>query len=224
MIAHANTLTIAPTPAVSSPTPTPTPKTSSTSTPTSTDTARLYRDYAPAVARWASKLTRSSAEAEDVVQEVFLVAHRRLPELPPLRNPAPWLFRITTNVVRHRWRDQRRRIGGRRVPMPETAATGPSPLEVLERRRQIDRLERAMESLHADDIRLLWLCDVRCLPTSRVTALTGIKPETLRVRRFRARMQIARRVRELDQPEKPPVIQTAAEISPLARRKARTRA
>jgi RNA polymerase sigma-70 factor, ECF subfamily len=160
------------------------------------DTARLYRDYAAAVARWASKLTRSASEAEDVVQEVFLVAHRRLPDLPPLRNPAPWLFRITTNVVRHRWRDQRRRMGGRRVPMPETAATGPSPYEVLERNRQIDRLERAMSTLHAEDRRLLWLCDVRCLPTSRVTAMTGIKPETLRVRRFRARAQIARQVQE----------------------------
>jgi len=160
------------------------------------DTARLYRDYAPAVARWASKLTRSSSEAEDVVQEVFLVAHRRLPDLPPLRNPAPWLFRITTNVVRHRWRDQRRRMVNKRVPMPETAATGPSPLEVLERNRQIDRLERAMSTLHDEDRRLLWLCDVRCLPTSRVTAMTGIKPETLRVRRFRARAQIARQVQE----------------------------
>ena len=161
------------------------------------DTARLYRDYATAVARWASKLTRSSSEAEDVVQEVFLVAHRRLPELPPLRNPAPWLFRITTNVVRHRWRDQKRRMVSHRVPMPETAAaTGPSPLEILERNRQIDRLEQAMSTLHAEDRRLLWLCDVRCLPTSRVTAMTGIKPETLRVRRFRARAQIARQVQE----------------------------
>jgi RNA polymerase sigma-70 factor, ECF subfamily len=160
------------------------------------DTARLYRDYAQAVARWASKLTRSASEAEDVVQEVFLVAHRRLPELPPLRNPAPWLFRITTNVVRHRWRDQKRRMANRRVPMPETAATGPSPLEILERNRQIDRLEQAMSTLHAEDRRLLWLCDVRCLPTSRVTAMTGIKPETLRVRRFRARAQIVRQVQE----------------------------
>ena len=169
--------------------------TSSTDAP-EFDTARLYRDYAAAVARWASKLTRSSSEAEDVVQEVFLVAHRRLPELPPLRNPAPWLFRITTNVVRHRWRDQKRRMVNKRVPMPETAATGPSPLEILERNRQIDRLEQAMSTLHAEDRRLLWLCDVRCLPTSRVTAMTGIKPETLRVRRFRARAQIARQVRE----------------------------
>jgi RNA polymerase sigma-70 factor (ECF subfamily) len=169
--------------------------TSSTDAPVF-DTARLYRDYAAAVARWASKLTRSSSEAEDVVQEVFLVAHRRLPELPPLRNPAPWLFRITTNVVRHRWRDQKRRMVNQRVPMPETAATGPSPLEILERNRQIDRLEQAMSTLHAEDRRLLWLCDVRCLPTSRVTAMTGIKPETLRVRRFRARAQIARQVRE----------------------------
>jgi RNA polymerase sigma-70 factor, ECF subfamily len=182
------------------------------------DTARLYRDYAAAVARWASKLTRSSSEAEDVVQEVFLVAHRRLPELPPLRNPAPWLFRITTNVVRHRWRDQKRRMANKRVPMPETASTGPSPLEVLERNRQIDRLEQAMSTLHAEDRRLLWLCDVRCLPTSRVTAMTGIKPETLRVRRFRARAQIARQVQEQTGDRPGDLARDSAQTQPRVRR------
>jgi RNA polymerase sigma-70 factor (ECF subfamily) len=162
------------------------------------DTARLYRDYSAAVTRWASKLIRSAAEVEDVVQEVFLVAHRRLPDLPALRNPAPWLFRITANVVRHRWRDQRRRGAGRALPLGQPADTQPTPLEVLERSRQIDRLERAMLALHAEDRRLLLLCDVRCVPTSRVTAMTGIKPQTLRVRRFRARAAVARRLRELD--------------------------
>jgi RNA polymerase sigma-70 factor, ECF subfamily len=173
------------------------------------DTARLYRDYSAAVTRWASKLTRSVAEVEDVVQEVFLVAHRRLPDLPALRNPAPWLFRITANVVRHRWRDQRRRGAGRALPLGQTADTQPTPLEALERRRQIDRLETAMLALHAEDRRLLMLCDVRCVPTARVTALTGIKPQTLRVRRFRARAAVARRLRELDGEVETTVARTA---------------
>jgi RNA polymerase sigma-70 factor, ECF subfamily len=167
--------------------------------PISFDTDRLYREYAPAVRRWAGKLTRHQAEVEDIVQEVFLVAHRRLPDIPALRHPAPWLFRITANVVRHRWREQRRRGDLRRLQLAEEPEARPSPLEDLERRQKMDRLSTALDALDAADRQLLWLCDVRCLPTSRVTAMTGIKPQTLRVRRFRARLVMARLVRDRDQ-------------------------
>jgi RNA polymerase sigma-70 factor (ECF subfamily) len=160
------------------------------------DTDRLYRDYGAAVARWATKLARSAVEAEDIVQEVFLVVHRRLGELPELRSPAPWLFRITENIVRRRWRTQLR-TGKSRAGIAEQAPqTAPSPLDELERRRMLQRLEAAMRDLHAEDRKLLWMCDVRRMPTASVTALTGIKPQTLRVRRFRARMQIAQRLRD----------------------------
>jgi RNA polymerase sigma-70 factor, ECF subfamily len=167
--------------------------------PLSFDTDRLYREYAPAVRRWAGKLTRLRSEVEDIVQEVFLVAHRRLPDIPPLRHPAPWLFRITTNVVRHRWREQRRHGDLRRLQLAEEPEARPSPLEDLERRQKMDRLTSALDALGPEDRQLLWLCDVRCLPTSRVTAMTGIKPQTLRVRRFRARLVMARLVRDRDQ-------------------------
>jgi RNA polymerase sigma-70 factor (ECF subfamily) len=160
------------------------------------DTARLYRDYGAAVARWATKLARSAQEAEDIVQEVFLVVHRRLGELPELRNPAPWLFRITENIVRRRWRTQLRSGKSRAGMAQQAPQTAPSPLDELERRRMLQRLDSAMRSLAAEDRKLLWLCDVRRMPTSDVTALTGIKPQTLRVRRFRARMQIAQVLRD----------------------------
>jgi RNA polymerase sigma-70 factor (ECF subfamily) len=160
------------------------------------DTAALYRDYGAAVARWATKLARSAHEAEDIVQEVFLVVHRRLGELTELRSPAPWLFRITENIVRRRWRNQLR-SGRSRVGMMEQAPeAAPSPLDELERRRMLQRLEQALEELGAEDRNLLYLCDVRRLPTSDVTAMTGIKPQTLRVRRFRARAQIAQWLRD----------------------------
>ena len=162
------------------------------------DTDRLYREYAPAVRRWAGKLTRHVADVEDIVQEVFLVAHRRLPDIPALRHPAPWLFRITANVVRHRWREQRRRGDLRRLELAQQPEAGPSPLEALEHQQRLGVLSNALSALDEEDRNLLWLCDVRCLPTSRVTAMTGIKPQTLRVRRFRARLVMARMVRDRD--------------------------
>jgi RNA polymerase sigma-70 factor (ECF subfamily) len=160
------------------------------------DTARLYRDYATAVTRWAGRLARSATEAEDIVQEVFLVVERRRSSLPPLRNPAAWLYRITANIVRRKWRDSSRHALAHTQWLEGFVDESPSPFDDLERRRQMERLDEALASLGSKDRRLLWLCDVRRLPTSRISALTGIKPQTLRVRRFRARMQIARRIRD----------------------------
>src|SRR4051812_49371200 len=139
------------------------------------DTGRLYRDYATAVTRWAGRLARSAADAEDIVQEVFLVVERRRATLPPLQNPAAWLYRITANIVRRRWRDKTRHALAASQLLDAFIDESPSPLDDLEHRRTMERLDLALGSIGAKDRRLLWLCDVRRMPTSRISALTGIK-------------------------------------------------
>jgi RNA polymerase sigma-70 factor (ECF subfamily) len=165
--------------------------------PSFADTDRLYQDFGATVTRWARRLTRSPADADDVVQEVFLVFHRRRPEVGPLANPGLWLFRVTQNVARHLWRERRR--GSLDLDeVAELADARPDPFEVLERRTALSRLDQAMGTLCRRDRRLIYLCDVQRLPTSRVTALTGMKAQTLRVRRYRARRRLARWLDEAD--------------------------
>lgn len=159
---------------------------------TTIGTDRLYQRFGATVSRWALRLTRSAADAEDVVQEVFLVAHRRAPDAGDLVNPGPWLFRVTRNVARHLWRDRRRRDAFELVDLLDLPDVAPGPFEVLERRAALSRLDQALATLCQQDQRLLYLCDVRRLPTSRVTAITGMKAQTLRVRRHRARRRMAR--------------------------------
>jgi RNA polymerase sigma-70 factor (ECF subfamily) len=156
------------------------------------DTARLYREYAPAVSRWAGRLARSASDAEDILQEVFLVVARRRASLPLLHNPGAWLYGITTNVARRRWRDRSRHALADQPGLDALVDESPSPFDDLAQRRLMESLDRALGRLQAWDRRLLWLCDVRHMPTSRISAITGIKQQTLRVRRFRARRQIAR--------------------------------
>jgi RNA polymerase sigma-70 factor (ECF subfamily) len=155
-------------------------------------TSALYRSYAGAVGRWALRLTRSPADAEDIVQEVFLIAHRRLSGAETLASPGPWLFRVTRNVARHLWRERRRREAVQLDEAGELPDAGPDPCQSLERRVDLERLSRALGSLSEEDQRLVYLCDVRRLPTARVTDLTGFKAETVRVRRYRARRRMAR--------------------------------
>jgi RNA polymerase sigma-70 factor (ECF subfamily) len=157
------------------------------------DTNRLYRDYATAVTRWASSLSRSHRDAEDIVQDVFLVVERQRATLAPLRSPAAWLYQITHNIVRRRWRDKLR--GATSKGLDALVDDAPSPFDSLERRQSLEQVERAFVALGPRDQRLIWLSDVQGIPTAQISRLTGIRPETLRVRRHRARRQLTRRVR-----------------------------
>jgi RNA polymerase sigma-70 factor, ECF subfamily len=158
----------------------------------------LYRKYHDTVTRWAQRLIHSQSDAEDVAQEVFLVVQKRQGDYTQLQNPASWLYRITTNIVRHRWRDQQRHGAVGAESLAELPDLTPSPLDDLERRREMEMLNRAFESLTEPQRELLMMWDVRRLATSDISAITGVKAETLRVRRFRARSLITRRLRELE--------------------------
>ena len=76
----------------------------------------LYREHAAEAFRYALHLTGRRADAEDIVQQVFLLAHRHLESGRDLVSPRPWLL----TAVRHRAfnlaRDQRE------IPHDELAA------------------------------------------------------------------------------------------------------
>ena len=58
---------------------------------------QLVRRYQRRIYQLALRMTASSADAEDVTQEVFLTARRRLPELREDAAVVGWLYRTATN-------------------------------------------------------------------------------------------------------------------------------
>src|SRR5262245_22385728 len=67
----------------------------------------LYREYAPQVARWAERWLGPSSDLEDVVHDVFLVAHRRRNEWRGDAQTTTWLYEITLRVTQARRRARR---------------------------------------------------------------------------------------------------------------------
>ncbi len=57
-----------------------------------------------ALYRGALRMTRNPEEAEDLVQETFLRAHRFQHQFQPGTNFKAWLFKIQTNLFRSRYR------------------------------------------------------------------------------------------------------------------------
>jgi RNA polymerase sigma-70 factor (ECF subfamily) len=96
-------------------------------------------------------------------------------------------------VARHAWRTRRR--ASRRADAYERdgpVAAIPDPLAELERRRDTERLQRALAALDHRSREICWLSEIQGLPSAEVAALIGLTPEALRVRRFRVRRKLAR--------------------------------
>jgi RNA polymerase sigma-70 factor (ECF subfamily) len=64
--------------------------------------------------RYAYRLSGNASDAEDLVQETFGKAMRKMEQLRNPERVKPWLYRILRNLYLHRVRDEKRR---RVVPM-----------------------------------------------------------------------------------------------------------
>jgi RNA polymerase sigma factor (sigma-70 family) len=101
------------------------------------------------VYRYASSLTRDSALAEDVAQEVFLRLHHHLDESQRGGMLRAWLLRVTANVARNFMRTRRRAAVRDQAFATETSlsAAPVAPDDELARRTQIVNAQRALAGL-----------------------------------------------------------------------------
>jgi RNA polymerase sigma-70 factor, ECF subfamily len=160
------------------------------------DIEDLYRAHAQTVARWAARLGGPGADVEDVVQEVFLIAKRRLHTFTGEGRVTTWLFRATAHVTAAARRKQRlRRWLGRsqEVDPPGMGASGPTPAEALERRQAAADVYRVLDALPERLRQVLILFELEGLSTHEIAELTRARVATVRVWLFRARAKFQER-------------------------------
>jgi RNA polymerase sigma-70 factor (ECF subfamily) len=159
------------------------------------DVGALFRAHGRTTLRWAKRLGGPGIDAEDVVQEVFLVAKRRLRTFESPGQVSAWLFRTTEKVVLTARRKQRlRRWLSRSSDAAETTmgARQPTPNEALERSRDVEDVYRVLDRLPESQRRILVLFELEGLSTQEIGELIGTKVSTVRVRLFRARERFSK--------------------------------
>jgi RNA polymerase sigma-70 factor (ECF subfamily) len=170
--------------------------------PVAFDIAAVYRSHGASVARWAARLAGPGMEAEDIVQEVFMIAQRKRASFRGESSPARWLYRITERVVSHRRRRERWRRwlagGGDRaaqdIPSPE-----PTPLDTVQRTQAAALFYRALEGMPENHRAAFILFELEELSGAEIAALKGVTAATVWVWLHRARAQFLKRVPELEQ-------------------------
>jgi RNA polymerase sigma-70 factor (ECF subfamily) len=149
----------------------------------------FYLQHVQLVNRWAARLAGPELETEDVVQEVFMIAHRRLDSFRGAAKLSTWLFGITQNVVRHRRRKERLRrwLLGAASDARHLEPARPTPVEDLERREATKTIYRLLDGLPDKYREVFILFEIEGLSGAEIAALAGLNLTTVRVRLHRAR-------------------------------------
>src|SRR5688500_10857687 len=168
--------------------------------PSELDIGRLFDAHAPYLCRVVHRLTGSRETAEDVVQEVFLLAYNRRSELEDRTGIRTWLYRAAVNHVRHRRRSFSRYQGlmDRYQQHPGTKDKEEGPDEVASRVERGRIMQECVAKLSEKLREVFVLYELEELEGNEIAAILDLPVNTvwsrLRLARAAFRAEWARRV------------------------------
>lgn len=170
-------------------------------TPTNAPGDVLYERHVSQVKRWASQLAGPSADLEDLVHDIFLVALRKGFQDRGEASIETWLFRITHHEVQARRRRSRLRqlLLGRNQQVIEPPPPN-TPAQEVERRERHARLYRALDRLPDKYRTTLILYEIEELSCEQVAELTFASVGTVWVRLHRGRERLVQILEEEERP------------------------
>lgn len=151
----------------------------------------LYREHHPAVWRFVRRLGIPELEVDDVVQDVFMVVHRRLSEFEGRSSARTWIFGIAYRVVRDRRRSFAARV--QREAQVEPGRPPTQPDQRVGRHQAVGALDDLLQALDDDQRATFVMAEVLHMSAPEIAAMTDVKLNTVysRLRRGREAFEAA---------------------------------
>jgi RNA polymerase sigma-70 factor (ECF subfamily) len=151
----------------------------------------LVTEHGNRVYQLAYRLTRSTADAEDVLQDVFLKLYRDWPQASACENLSAWLTRVVTNACIDLLRARKCR-GSTAEPASLARLSGPAvcPGRALEEREFDEKLKAALEELPPREMAALILFDHEGLKAKEVGRILNLTEGAVRRYVFEARRKM----------------------------------
>lgn len=146
---------------------------------------RLYREHVGRVHALCLRMSGDRARAEELTQDVFVTAWRKLSSFRGDSAFSSWLHRVAVNTVLQSRRSDRRRWARREAVGVDRSAFGGAPDEGASGSR-LD-LERAIAGLPAGARQVFVLHEIEGLKYSEIAERSGQAVGTLKAQMHRAR-------------------------------------
>jgi RNA polymerase sigma-70 factor, ECF subfamily len=166
---------------------------------------RLMEEHSGRVFRLAYGITRNHADAEEVVQDVFMTILQKGDTFEGRSAPSTWIYRVTANAALNKRRGKRREVEvsiDEHLPtfLPDGHRSGPRAYLVADWSQDPEAaalsgetrriLERGLDALPPHYRAVLLLRDVEDLSSEEVSEVIGESVATVKSRLHRARMAL----------------------------------
>jgi RNA polymerase sigma-70 factor, ECF subfamily len=159
--------------------------------------AELFEAYQGTIRRHVLSIVRDPDEADDLTQEVFLLAHRKLASLRDPDAVVAWLYRIATHVSYDRFRKWARQPtvfldDARTAAARPFAAAGEEPSlgRLMERSEMSGCVRGYLDELSDDYRNVILLHDLEELTNVEIAELLGVSVDAVKIRVHRARRKL----------------------------------
>jgi len=149
----------------------------------------IYGEYSGLILAYAARRTADAYDAADVLAETFVVAWRRIDEVPPGEDARPWLYGVARWVLANHHRGNRRR-----QTLDERLAAGVAGAvadSTVDRQAERSHIATAFAQLGDGDRELLAMVVWDGLGRDEVADILGCSRAAVRLRLHRARRRLA---------------------------------
>lgn len=156
-----------------------------------------------ALKTFAYHLSYNEEDANDLVQETYLKAHRFIDKYHQGTNAKAWLFKILKNAYINEYRKKSRRpskVDFEDIVSYQNSETG-SSTQYLDLRQELfqnmmgDEVTTAINSLPIDFRTVILLCDIEGFTYEEISKIIDVPIGTVRSRLFRARNMLKEKLK-----------------------------
>jgi RNA polymerase sigma-70 factor (ECF subfamily) len=157
---------------------------------------QLVRRLQPKVQRWVLAYALSADEADDIVQEVFLLSLKRLSQYRGGGNFQPWLYRIAVRAAARVSSKARHRalLAAGSPAIPDRLIYETDPGGRIDRERLAAVIREFWEELPEQQRRTVDLVDLQAYSPAEAAAMLDVNPSTLRGNLLKGRRTLRTRL------------------------------
>ena len=156
----------------------------------------LYRQHARRLFSLVVRMVGSAEDAEDLVQEVFLQAHRKLAGFRGESTLGTWLYRLTMNHCLDHLRGRQAKMSRATESLDDEDAAEPmAPAPAVPPAISRMDLEKAIAALPPGSRAAFLLHDVEGFEHREIAAILGVSEGTSKSQVHKARLKLRARLR-----------------------------
>ncbi|MFQ6043278.1 MAG: RNA polymerase sigma factor [Candidatus Poribacteria bacterium] len=156
--------------------------------------------FRPAVFAVARQFAASNEDAEDIMQDVFLLAFKALPQLDELNKFGAWLYAITRNRAMRYQKNASKHESRPNIDaliLQHSKALAPNPADIIEKNETHQKLNELLDKLPSEYQIALKLFYWEEMPLKRISDFLALPITTVKWRLYKGRQLLKEQLEKL---------------------------